>query len=141
MEEERRLAYVGITRAKDRLYLTRAFRRSNYGYEELTLPSRFLKDIPPNLIEDRTRQARGTNFSSGVARSAGLAAAPRPTTPPPAAPKSARYQVGTRVYHPKFGEGTIVGVETSSSEEYVQVAFPGAGIKKLAASIAPLEKR
>ena len=56
MEEERRLAYVGITRAKDRLYLTRAFRRQTYGFEEPTAPSRFLSDIPAELIDDSGRQ-------------------------------------------------------------------------------------
>jgi len=148
MEEERRLAYVGITRAKDRLYLTRAFRRQTYGFEEPTQPSRFLDDIPPELLEDAgprrqiggsmggksrftTRQA-AQQLSSRWDRG-GSAASPGPST--------ASFKAGDQVYHGKFGEGTVISVELASDDEYVQVAFPNQGIKKLATSIAKLEKR
>jgi DNA helicase-2/ATP-dependent DNA helicase PcrA len=146
MEEERRLAYVGITRAKDRLYLTRAFRRSSYGYEELTIPSRFLEDIPPELLDNRNRRQE-TAFSAGGGR-----AASQPAVQPvrtrwnqgssvDSAPKMASHKVGDLVYHRKFGEGTVISVELEGDEEFVHIAFPNQGIKKLAASIAPLEKR
>ena len=145
MEEERRLAYVGITRAKDHLYLTRAFRRSSYGYDELTLPSRFLQDIPAELIDERTRLGRSGSFASGPRSMSPTAFQPvgasRPAAPVTSAPKTATHKVGDRVHHQKFGDGTVIGVEMQGSEEYVQVAFPGQGIKKLATSIAPLEKR
>jgi DNA helicase-2/ATP-dependent DNA helicase PcrA len=146
MEEERRLAYVGITRAKDRLYLTRAFRRSSYGYEELTIPSRFLEDIPPELLDDRNRQQE-TAFSVGESRAASQPAAQPVSTrwdqggDMDSAPKAASHKVGDLVYHRKFGEGTVISVEVEGDEEFIQVAFPNQGIKKLAASIAPLEKR
>lgn len=150
MEEERRLAYVGITRAKDRLYLTRAFRRQTYGFEEPTEPSRFLKDIPPDLVED---------YNQGRSRSSLLPGGGRLTTrrevhqsnsrwdrggaatPAPQAKPGAGFKIGDHVYHQKFGDGTIISVERSGDDEYVQVAFPNQGIKKLATSIAKLEKR
>ncbi|MBN1993757.1 MAG: UvrD-helicase domain-containing protein [Anaerolineae bacterium] len=145
MEEERRLTYVGMTRAKDQLYLTRAFRRASYGFEELTIPSSFLADIPAELVDDNSRRSR-----SGSART-GLAASQPAVSPVStrwgqsgevdASPKAASYKAGDQVYHQKFGEGTVIGVEMEGSEEYVQVAFPQQGIKKLAASFAPLEKR
>ncbi len=143
MEEERRLAYVGMTRAKDRLYLTRAFRRSNYGFEELTLPSTFLADIPANLIDETSQRRRGrSGIEVGASRST------RPvssgwqqigTTPTTA--QATSYTIGDTVYHQKFGEGTVISVEMEGTEEYVQVAFPNQGIKKLSISIAPLERR
>jgi DNA helicase-2/ATP-dependent DNA helicase PcrA len=148
MEEERRLAYVGITRAKDILYLTRAFRRSTYGFDEPTIPSRFLKDIPPDLIEEpagrgvRTglTSTSGSRFST---RQAAQQVSARWSQKNPAGPtaRSANYKVGDRVYHDKFGEGTVIAVELESDDELVQVAFPNQGIKKLSTSFAPLEKR
>jgi DNA helicase-2/ATP-dependent DNA helicase PcrA len=144
MEEERRLAYVGITRAKDRLYLTRAFRRQTYGYEEPTRPSRFLGDIPADLIELNERQ-RGLGSSSPfTTRQAARELSSRwnrSAAPPPSPAAQANYRSGDRVYHSKFGEGTVIAVEIASDDTYVQVAFPGQGIKKLATSIAKLEKR
>ncbi len=143
MEEERRLAYVGITRAKDRLYLTRAFRRAMYGLEELTIPSQFLSDIPPALLDEGDSQAQPAASRSGIGTAAAQPVSSRwnqPAATPPSA-KTASYQVGQHVYHQKFGDGTVIGVEMEGSEEYVQVAFPQQGIKKLAASYAPLEKR
>lgn len=148
MEEERRLAYVGITRTKDRLYLTRAFRRSNYGYDEPTIPSRFLRDIPPELLEGGNKRARSAPTYPRRSSSFG-----RQTTSPPSSrwdravpvsPSSKptlNYKTGDRVYHRKFGEGTVISVEREGGDDFVEVAFPNQGIKKLAASIAQLEKR
>ena len=145
MAEERRLAYVGITRAKDQLYLTRAFRRSNYGYDEPTAPSRFLKDIPAELLDDRgsgkqsspafSRRRSGARTSSGSTRWSQGSAAPAATS------FVAGYKAGDHVYHQKFGEGTVISVEQQGGDAFVEVAFPNQGIKKLAASIARLEKR
>ncbi|MEW5959874.1 MAG: UvrD-helicase domain-containing protein [Chloroflexota bacterium] len=146
MEEERRLAYVGITRAEDRLYLTRAFRRSVYGFDEPTIPSRFLKDIPPELIDEGAARPA----SSRQSRLAGPPASAPPTSTRwsqaagsagPGSRPGSSYKVGDRVYHRKFGEGTVIAVETESDDLLVQVAFPNQGIKKLSASVAPLEKR
>jgi DNA helicase-2/ATP-dependent DNA helicase PcrA len=147
MEEERRLAYVGITRAKDRLYLTRAFRRQTYGFEEPTEPSRFLSDIPPELVEDRGHQpgrGQATTRSRFTTREAARHLSSRwDRSSPPASsgPKIATFKAGDQVHHNKFGEGTVVAVELANDDEYVQVAFPNQGIKKLATSIAKLEKR
>lgn len=139
MEEERRLAYVGITRAKDKLYLTRAFRRSNYGYEEATIPSRFLKDIPGELLEESHTRSSGSRLTER--RSAGQISSrwERGTSSVPAF--TGNYKVGDQVSHRKFGDGTVISVELEGNDEFVSVAFPNQGIKKLAASIAQLDKR
>jgi DNA helicase-2/ATP-dependent DNA helicase PcrA len=143
MEEERRLAYVGMTRAKDRLYLIRAFRRASYGFDEPTMPSRFLADIPPELVDDSDRRRRsGSSFSTPqMARQQSSRWEQPKTVAASPTPKAAGYKVGDRVHHTKFGDGTIIRVELEGGEEYVQVAFPSQGIKKLATSFAPLEKR
>lgn len=139
MEEERRLAYVGLTRAKDKLYLTRAFRRSNYGFEEPTIPSRFLKDIPSELIEDSSPRPGRSNFSSRRAAAPVSSRWERASSTPPPVPGS--YRAGDQVFHRKFGAGTVIAVEREGSDEFVSVAFPNQGIKKLSAAIAQLEKR
>jgi DNA helicase II / ATP-dependent DNA helicase PcrA len=145
MEEERRLAYVGLTRAKDRLYLVRAFRRSSYGFDEPTAPSRFLADIPPELMDDtNSRKRSGSPFTTRQeARQLSTrweqSPAPRASSSTPA--RTPGYKTGDRVYHSKFGDGTVIKVEVEGSEEFVQVAFPSQGIKKLSTSFAPLEKR
>jgi DNA helicase-2/ATP-dependent DNA helicase PcrA len=148
MEEERRLAYVGITRAADRLYLTRAFRRTTYGFDELTTPSRYLEDIPSELVEADSRRQLSAGPSPGQSRFSSRQAAQAVSSrwnqgaqSSRAAPKQAQFKAGDLVYHRKFGEGTVISVEVESDDELVQVAFPSQGIKKLAASVAPLEKR
>jgi DNA helicase-2/ATP-dependent DNA helicase PcrA len=157
LEEERRLAYVGMTRARDRLYLTRAFRRSIYGFDEPTVPSRFLRDIPTELIEDgkgrrgdrsggrgspytgrREAQQQSTRWDSRSPATGRRTVPARQPDPTPAIPQ---FKLGDKVVHQKFGEGTVINVEQSSDETYVQVAFSGQGVKKLAASIARLKKR
>ncbi len=125
LEEERRLFYVGITRAKKRLYLIRAFRRSLGSFSEPHAPSRFLLDIPPHLVRVKSRAGE-----EGI----GL---PAPALPPPKAP----FQAGDHVRHSKFGEGIVVSCQPSGEDQEVVVAFKGeAGIKKLLLSFAPLEK-
>ncbi|MDX1524330.1 MAG: 3'-5' exonuclease, partial [Anaerolineae bacterium] len=143
MEEERRLAYVGLTRAEDRLYLTRAFRRSNYGFAEPTIASRFLKDIPADLLDDRKpQQAASTGRSRGRYFDQPGSVSTRWDQGGSTAPAFVSgYKAGDHVIHPKFGEGTVISIERDGSDEYLQIAFPDLGIKKLAASIAKLEKR
>ncbi len=146
MEEERRLAYVGITRAKDRLYLTRAFRRATYGFDEPTAPSRFLGDIPPELVAPAGQERRGGSAGRSPYTSRPQAREVssrwnRDSLTGSPAPTAAQYKVGDRVYHSRFGEGTIIAIDSQRDDQYLQVAFPNQGIKKLAASIAPLEKR
>jgi DNA helicase-2/ATP-dependent DNA helicase PcrA len=122
MEEERRLCYVGITRAKERLYLVRAFRRSLMGSTAPTLPSRFLMDIPSHLAV--TPDSRG--------------AAEEAVTPTLAT--KAPFNAGDRVHHAMFGEGIVVKCVATKDDQEVTVAFKGeAGVKRLLLSLAPLE--
>ena len=126
--------YVGMTRAKDRLYLLRAFRRSLYGDSSLAEPSRFLEDIPDQLTAgNMARHAERSNaermYKKATAWDAG-----RPANVTPAKHKS-----GQRVRHAQFGEGIVIESKMSGGEEEVIVAFDDVGIKRLAAGIANLE--
>ena len=126
MEEERRLCYVGITRAKERLYLVRAFRRRLLGSSGPTLPSRFLLDIPSHLVMTPT----GRNQERAVQ--------PTLTTKPTAKPP---LNAGDHVRHAVFGEGIVINCWHSKDDHEVTVAFKGdAGIKRLLLSLAPLER-
>jgi len=131
MEEERRLCYVGITRAKERLYLVHAFRRSVMGTSGHNPASRFLKDIPEQLVVRPQALRREVTQLRG-----GQEAAVRP-----AVPSEAAFSAGERVRHPRFGEGIVVSCVVTSSDQEVTVAFKGqAGVKKLLLSFAPLER-
>lgn len=133
MEEERRLFYVGITRAKERLYLVRALQRGSRDYREETIPSRFLEDIPPHLLDGRSRSGRAIRNASAPpspAQSFG-------TSSGSAAPQ-ARFAAGTRVQHPLWGEGLVLQSRIQDGEEVVDVAFESVGFKRLIASIAGL---
>jgi DNA helicase-2/ATP-dependent DNA helicase PcrA len=150
LEEERRLCYVGMTRAKDHLYLVRAFRRSfaqagagpGGGHNP---PSRFLADIPPDLTTQRQRVASPTLWPTRHRFGAQTA---RPVGAPLAAPEqearaahAETYSAGDHVRHPKFGAGIVVSCQPSGADYQVVVAFQGeAGIKKLLLSFAPLER-
>lgn len=137
MEEERRLAYVGITRAKDLLILSRASRRMGYGGVDYRQPSRFLDEIPRDLC------------AGGITgRPASAAAAPTtwkqaqaPTLAANVALPAEGYKAGERVRHDKFGEGIVVNCTPKSGDFEVTVAFVGsAGIKRLMASFAKLDR-
>ncbi len=132
MDEERRLFYVGITRAKDKLYLVRALQRGGRGYSEPTEPSRFLDDIPANLLDGRGRAGQRSNYRS---RAETWAA---PSRPAPASVKQARFRAGMRVRHPIWGEGIVLNSRLQSDDETVDVIFESVGIKRLAASLANL---
>jgi DNA helicase-2/ATP-dependent DNA helicase PcrA len=137
MAEERRLFYVGITRAKNFLILVRAGQRSSFGRFEYTQESRFLEDIPEELIQ------RG-GMRIGI-RSVNPLSQPRwqPGTDPfkqeKAAPKEPRYKAGMRVIHPTWGDGLVVETRVLGSDETVTVMFETAGLKRLAASLAKLD--
>jgi DNA helicase-2/ATP-dependent DNA helicase PcrA len=136
LEEERRLCYVGITRAKERLYLLHTFRRAIWGDSEVRIPSRFLSDIPPELIEGR--QTAGVRTpADGEARRYRLQTRweqDAQETP------VAQFSVGDRVHHPAFGRGIVMNSKVSGADEEVTVAFDGAGIKRLLVSFANLER-
>jgi DNA helicase-2/ATP-dependent DNA helicase PcrA len=136
MEEERRLLYVGITRAKDRLYLIRALRRGGRGFAEETYPSRFLDDIPDDLLVGRTSSRTG----AGSLRRRSTETLWRDgSTPRAQAPVlEARYHAGIRVRHPIWGEGIVLNSRIQDADEIVDVVFETVGLKKLAASLANL---
>ena len=133
MEEERRLFYVGMTRAKERLYLTRAFRRGFWGNTSAVRPSRFLGDVPQRLITSLSMAGQ----KSAVPGLQGDAAGGENTAVAIEAP----LKDGDRVRHSKFGEGIVVSCMPTSQDYEVTVAFKGeSGIKKLLYSFAPLQK-
>jgi len=133
MEEERRLFYVGITRAEDRLYLLRALRRGGRGYSEETIPSRYLDDIPPELLSGKSRG--GHSFRSG-----GHIPAPTWLRAEPVAAEviEIKFRAGMRVMHPNWGEGMVLNSRLQDDDETVDVVFESVGIKRLAASLAKL---
>jgi DNA helicase-2/ATP-dependent DNA helicase PcrA len=126
MEEERRLCYVGMTRAKRRLYLIHTFRRTRFGSQAISEPSRFLRDIPSRLIKGREDRAPAR-------RKASLKVAPQS--------RPSSFAPGDRVQHPQFGEGVVVNSQARGGDEEVIVAFAGkAGVKRLMASFAGLKR-
>ena len=133
MDEERRLAYVGITRAKDVLYCAYARHRSGWG-SPVRFPSRFLQDIPPELLAYKRR----LDALPGIP-AAGLVVGPdaAPARQPPPSERSIRD--GQRVRHAVFGEGLVVSGSITKFDEEITVMFEGVGLKKLAVSFAKLE--
>ena len=131
MEEERRLCYVGMTRAQERLYLVRAFRRTNRGASGPALPSRFLRDIPTHLIaspEEKAAQEKRPRRDPVSPQEA-----ESPVAPP--------LRDGDRVRHPQFGEGLVMSCSPSGQDHEVTVAFKEGGVKRLLYSFARLEKQ
>lgn len=189
MEEERRLAYVGITRAKEKLYLLYAFRRSTFGNQyEPTEPSRFLADIPRELVSAKSGEKRNTyddmlnarkykamtTWDNDARTAPPDSGARKKDAPPPRAaafkkrasadaadetetrklgaaqssfaekPKPTRateWRGGDKVSHPTFGNGTIITSKIVGNDEELQVAFEGAGVKRLLAAYAKLTRR
>ncbi len=133
MEEERRLFYVGITRAKDRLYLIRAVQRGGRGMSEETFPSRYLDDLPADLIQGRSRTGKTLR---GRASESSWSLPSGPRTAPVI---EARFRAGTRVKHATWGEGIILNSRVDGDDELVDVVFESVGIKRLAASLANLK--
>jgi len=133
MEEERRLCYVGITRAKQRIYLVCAFRRSLMGSSTANRPSRFLQDIPQRLIASsglwpgEESQVMPSVYSWGKA--------PAPSLDAP------QFKAGDHVRHAQFGNGVVVSCQPVKDDKEVVIAFTsGVGVKKLLLSFAKLEK-
>ena len=138
MEEERRLAYVGMTRAKERLYLLRAFRRFNMGMSQHNPPSRFLKDIPPELIAQRSAVR---DQYEAVERGPQRLRAEFRRDERPAVPSEQAFAGGEKVRHPRFGEGIVVSCQIVKDDQEITIAFKGSvGMKKLMLSFAPLER-
>ncbi|MCZ7543058.1 MAG: UvrD-helicase domain-containing protein [Anaerolineae bacterium] len=137
MAEERRLMYVGVTRAQDLLYLSYAFRRMRWGDTEVNEPSRFLKDIPVELVEGNAR----LHLTKAKERASYQAEVAWEPAPAPASSQETQFRTGERVNHPSFGVGVVVeSAPSSGGDEMVTVAFADIGIKKLMASFAKLKK-
>jgi ATP-dependent DNA helicase UvrD/PcrA len=167
LEEERRLFYVGITRAMRGLYLVRAFRRTMYGTSSTSTPSRFLVDVPASLALVTHAPGAGSRHPGAPAwssrredrpaltRQQARELAARAFTPvaeprPPSGPRPPRpprpvseptYRAGDRVRHPTFGVGIVISVRADPSSEIVEVNFAGgSGVKKLDTAFAPLTR-
>jgi DNA helicase II / ATP-dependent DNA helicase PcrA len=131
LEEERRLAYVGITRAEKKLYLTRARTRMLFGQTSANPPSCFLREIPPELLEP-VGKAGATVLKKPVVRQG-------PVRPSPNADLD--WQPGDRVQHKKWGIGTVVKVQGQGDDMELNIAFPApVGVKRLLAQFAPITR-
>jgi DNA helicase-2/ATP-dependent DNA helicase PcrA len=149
LEEERRLCYVGLTRAKQRLYLTLATSRSLWGQPQHNQPSRFVAEIPPELMQPRQT---GTASRPGLPSGLGPVrpAAPQPAAVRPAGPagQPARssgaerlgLQIGDAVVHDRYGRGIVLRVAGAGADAEATVKFPGAGLKRFLLSLTPLRR-
>jgi len=133
MQEERRLLYVGITRAKDRLFLLHSLNRYNFGYSEPADPSRYLDDIPMSLIDDGYSGGKQQRSRSSIFR-------PEKWESPASTEQGVEqeYSAGMRVVHPAWGEGMVLNSKIEDNEEIVDVFFEDVGLKRIVASIAKL---
>lgn len=163
LEEERRLAYVGITRAKKKLYLISSQQRMLYGQTSRNMPSRFLREIPSSVIDDQSVVARRStgftsahsSFSSGArggssytssskigsARQSSNSAHKFGQAGNAAQKSNVDYKVGDTVSHKSFGTGTILTITPMGGDMLLEVAFDKAGTKKMMANYARLEKK
>lgn len=123
LEEERRLCYVGITRAKKHVYLLRSYRRSLFGRGLVNPPSRFLKDISPQLVTTRGLWEKETSSPAIVNEG-----------------KALKLSTGDHVHHNKFGNGIVMHCFPIKGDQEVTIAFEQVGVKKLLLSLAPLRK-
>ena len=124
MEEERRLCYVGMTRAREELTFSYAHQRQLMGRAERSTVSRFLRDIPPELLSDAIPQARPTTRADW-----------RKELRPARTGSAARFRPGQKVRHPGLGDGIVLNCSGSGASEEVTVAFDGAGVKRLPADV------
>jgi DNA helicase-2/ATP-dependent DNA helicase PcrA len=157
LEEERRLAYVGITRAEEQLYLTSARMRTLFGKTASNSPSRFLKEIPAELIETTGGFGAGGGMARSVYSSGGSATAARGAYGAPAGSAFASrsvpgpvqsggapttYANGDKVEHGKWGTGVVVAVKGEGDNTELHIAFPApTGVKRLLAKFAPITKQ
>ena len=164
LEEERRLAYVGLTRARERLYLTRAVERASWGAPQFLPASRFVEEIPGDLVDWREsettmsslrarterRGAGGWSSTFGAnqdrhdgntyARAGAVRTRVVPPSPPGAPTGDIGFEVGDRVTHDGFGLGTVVGTEGAGKHAVVKVDFGSEGVKRLALRFHALSK-
>lgn len=144
LEEERRLAYVGITRAKEKLYLINAQQRMLYGTTSRNQASRFIREIPMSVTDDvstrsykmpeRSNAVKSYTASSATAHQFGQAGNK-------AAASAEKYNVGDTVVHKSFGTGVVLSLQPMGNDTLMEVAFDRAGTKKMMANYARLEKK
>lgn len=151
IEEERRLAYVGMTRAKEELHLFHSLRRAVYGTPNFNRRSRFLDDIPAEMLVLKGGYASFPSDRAVIANRSGTYSVSRPATPAPPNPAASErrlrgpewkppFQVGQKVRHGKFGVGVVISCNPVREDTEVTVSFPGVvGVKKLVQSLAKLE--
>ncbi|CAK1227037.1 DNA helicase PcrA [Fructobacillus tropaeoli] len=150
LEEERRLAYVGITRAEQKLYLTNAFSRLLYGRTQANQPSRFIDEISPELIE-QAYPAGGSGVSADLSskllratsttyQGAAKASPVQKKSAGTTGAEGVTWQAGDKVSHKKWGIGTVVSVTGDQADQELKVAFPEDGIKQLLAAFAPITR-
>ncbi|NLM39061.1 MAG: ATP-binding domain-containing protein, partial [Firmicutes bacterium] len=130
LEEERRLAYVGMTRARERLFLTCAQTRTIFGMTNQNPVSQFVREIDPELIRDYREEVEPSPRDRMRVQSVSK----------PAIDSSADYKAGDRVRHKVWGEGMVVSVSSSADDVMLSIAFPDQGIKTVIAHLAPIEK-
>lgn len=154
LEEERRLAYVGITRAKKKLYLTNAFSRLLYGRIQRNEPSRFVEEINPELLQfENSNSGRGLeNQKLPFEKKAATATtyqsqwtgtrkhSSKTTSDTSTGADKVNWKAGDKVTHKKWGQGTVVSVSGTGNDMELKIAFPQEGIKQLLASFAPIKK-
>ncbi len=134
LEEERRLAYVAITRARNRLYLSHAQTRMLHGQTRYNIPSRFLEEIPEGLLKWLTpRFSRKKEFTWSISKKEDSMAFKKPRE------TGSGFRIGQNVVHPKFGSGVIVDAEGQGGDARVQVNFGKQGVKWLAVAVAKLQ--
>lgn len=145
MEEERRLAYVAITRAKEKLYITSASQRMLFGQTNRNLPSRFVREIDPALVERidnsfKTSKLEDMPVMPQSSYSLKEQIAAKKMAPAPAVKSDVEFSAGDRVKHNVFGEGTVISAKKISNDCMLEVAFDKVGTKKLMANFAKILK-
>ena len=143
LEEERRLAYVGITRAEEALYLTNAFSRTLYGRTQYNRPSRFVEEIDQELLEIegmRPTPKKTPVFAKKTAYSYKQPETAVVSSKSATGGEKNSWKPGDKVKHKKWGLGTVVRVSGTSKDLELDVAFPSQGVKRLLAAFAPIEK-
>ena len=152
LEEERRLAYVGITRARERLFLSYAWCRTLHGSTQYNPPSRFLDEIPSELVVEaeasRSKRSRSSHRSGGwestswspSGRERQMERATRPAPPTQSGAHTLDIRVGDDVVHTKWGEGVVLHMEGQGEKTEAVVRFPDVGEKRLLLSWAPIQK-
>lgn len=143
MQEERRLAYVGITRAKKRLFLITSRMRTLFGKTSYNRPSRFLAELPASLVQEQEKPHVELNGAAkaakGERRREELAQSKTISSQPHRQSSGRQYSIGMRVRHKSFGDGLIVGARPMASDTLLEIAFDKAGTKKIMANYAVLE--